>query len=373
MGNRISIIRSSMPPLEEYVDEIRSIWENTWLTNNGPKHVELKEKLRQYLGVDFLNLFGNGHMALQIAIEVMDLQGEVITSPFSFGSTTHTILSNGLKPVFCDISPEDFNIDPNKIEALITEKTSAIVPVHIFGNSCDVAAIGKIAEKYGLKVIYDAAQAFGVKVNGKSIGSYGTAAAFSFHATKTFHTIEGGAVTFSNPGLQERLTKMANYGIGLTADGKALDRGPDIKGFNAKMNEFEAAMGLCNLRYLDGEVAKRKNAHDRYTSRLKKVQGIHMVPDREGITRNYSYFPIIVKEEYGLTRDELLEKLNADDIYPRKYFSPLTIDYPCYQTDYGNSHVPTARYIVERVMSLPMHSYLTEGDVDRICDIIEKK
>lgn len=369
MDNAIKVIRSSMPPFEEYIDEIRPLWESAWLSNSGALHKKLEQELTQYLRVENLNLFANGDRALNIAIDAFDLAGEVITTPFTFASTTHNIVQNGLTPVFCDIDPSDFNIDANKIEALITEKTSAIIPVHIFGNACDVEKIDEIAKKYDLKVIYDAAQAFGVTVNGKGIGSYGDAAVFSFHSTKSFHTIEGGAVTFSDLGMREKLSKLGNFGMEISTDG-----GEDIIiGHNAKMNEFEAAMGLCNLRHIAEELAKRKAADEKYRSRLKNVTGIKYVPFKDHISNNYTYFPVLVdEEEYGCSREELMERFFAENIYPRKYFYVLTTDYKCYKTKYGDADLPVARLVAERVLALPMYADLTLEDVDRICDVIEK-
>ena len=257
MSDKILVTRSSMPELDEYIEEIRELWDTHWLTNMGAKHKALQEQLKSYLDVEDIDLLTNGHMALELSMQAMNLHGEVITTPFTFASTTHAIVRNGLEPVFCDINPVDFTIDVNKIEELITDKTVAIVPVHVYGNVCDVEKIEQIAKKYGLKVIYDAAHTFGVKYKGKGIGSYGDVSCFSFHATKVFNTVEGGAVCFDDKDFGLELYRLKNFGI----------RGPEVVdgvGANAKMNEFCAAMGLCNLKHIDGEINKRKQIVERY-------------------------------------------------------------------------------------------------------------
>lgn len=316
-----------------------------------------------------MNLFSSGHTALQLVIEAMCLTGEVITTPFTFGSTTHAIVRNGLTPVFCDIDPDDCNMDANKIEALINEKTSAILPVHIYGNACDVERIDRIAKKHNLKVIYDAAQAFGVKVNGKGIGTYGDASIFSFNATKSYHTIEGGAVASDDGDLKEKLTKLANYGKNLS-----VEYGMELVGVNGKMNEFQAAMGLCNLRYIDRDLARRKETDRQYRSRLEHIQGIRPIPEADKAARNCTYFPILVdKEEYGRTRDELAALLLSENITTKKYFTPLTPDFICYEGQFENADLPVARYMADHVLALPMHAHLSRDDIERVCDVIEKR
>lgn len=273
MDKKILVTRSSMPPIEEYIEEIKTIWDSHWLTNMGDKHKELQRKLTAYLGVDNVDLLTNGHMALELSMQALNLQGEVITTPFTFASTTHAIVRNGLQPVFCDINDRDFTIDVEKIESLITDRTCAIAPVHVYGNICDVEAIEYIAKKYGLKVIYDAAHAFGVRYKSRGIASYGDVSCFSFHATKVFNTIEGGAVCFSNEATDfgKKIQQLKNFGI----------EGPEsvtAVGANAKMNEFCAAMGLCNLRHVDDEIAKRKKAAEVYREYLEGVEGIQLSP-----------------------------------------------------------------------------------------------
>ena len=263
---KILVTRSSMPDLEEYIDEIKDLWETHWLTNMGVKHQELQAKLVEYLNVKNVELLTNGHMALELSMQAMNLQGEVITTPFTFASTTHAIVRNGLKPIFCDINPVDFTIDVTKLESLITDKTCAIVPVHVYGNVCNIDEIDRIAKKYGIKVIYDAAHTFGVEYKGKGIGTFGDASCFSFHATKVFNTIEGGAVCYTNESFGRALYRLKNFGI---KDQETVDG----IGANAKMNEFCAAMGLCNLKHVDNEIEKRKKVYERYISHLEKIEG----------------------------------------------------------------------------------------------------
>ena len=316
---KILVTQSSMPPYEEYIEAIKPLWDSHWLTNMGKYHKELEEKLREYLGVPELSLMVNGHMALEMAIQAFGFPegSEVITTPFTFISTTHAIVRNRLKPVFCDVKLSDGTIDETKIEDLITEHTVAIVPVHVYGNVCNIEEIQRIADKYNLKVIYDAAHAFGVRYKGKGIGCYGDASIFSFHATKVFNTIEGGAVTFSDHKLYEKLYNLKNFGI----------RGEELVaevGANAKMNEFCAIMGLCNLKHIDTMLEERKKRYEYYMDGLLNVNGIRFFNKNIETTNNYAYFPIIIEDEYGLSRDELYEKLKENNIYSRKYFALKT-------------------------------------------------
>lgn len=362
----INVTRSSMPTYEEFCEEIKELWDSHWLTNMGTKHVQLQEELERYLNVPHVILYTNGHLALENVIAAMNLPkgGEVITTPFTFASTTHAIVRNGLVPVFCDINRTDYTIDVTKIEALITDKTCAILPVHVYGNVCDVDEIEKIANKYGLKVIYDAAHAFGVSRNGSNVANFGDASMFSFHATKVYNTIEGGAVTFSDDELVQVLNDLKNFGI----------RGPEsvaYVGGNAKMNEFQAAMGICNLRHIDDEIEKRKKVVEQYRRRLVKIKGITLCSEQEGVKANYAYFPVVF-EEYKYTRDEVFEKLSQYNIIARKYFYPLTNSFECYQ-DYptaGAEKTPVANYVAERILTLPLYADLTAEDVDYICDLI---
>ena len=366
MKNTINVTRSSMPSFEEYCEEIKELWDSHWLTNMGIKHQQLEAQLREYLDTPYVTLYTNGHLALENVIAAMNLPtgGEVITTPFTFASTTHAIVRNGLVPVFCDINDVDYTMDVTKIEALITEKTCAIVPVHVYGNICDVDTIQAIADKHGLKVIYDAAHAFGVTFKGKGIGNFGDASMFSFHATKVFNTIEGGAVTFADPALDSVLYDMKNFGI----------RGPErvvFVGGNAKMSEFQAAMGICNLRHVDEEIQKRKNVVEHYQSRLSGISGIKLCGSQADVRTNYAYFPVVF-DGYKKKRDDVFEQLGKENIVARKYFYPLTNSFECY-TDLpvaGAEKTPVAKYIAERVLTLPLYADLSLEDVDRICDII---
>lgn len=368
--DQIRVTQSSMPLFEEYVEEIRDLWGTHWLTNCGEKHNQLERELRDYLGVAHLSLFVNGHNALECAIETLGLgrdgRNEVITTPFTFVSTTHAISRNGLKPVFCDIREEDLTIDPTKIEALITDKTCAIVPVHVYGNMCDVDAIEEIARNHGLKIIYDAAHAFGVERDGVGIGNFGDASMFSFHATKVFNTIEGGAVVHADMSLERPLRLRRNFGI---AGVKTVEY---VSG-NSKMNEFAAAMGLCNLRHVDEDIAKRKAVAERYWEKLQAIPGIRVIKPADNIKHNYAYLPILIdSDEYGLTRDEVFEKLAEAGIGARKYFYPLTSDFECYENKFVSSSetTPIAYAAAEKVLTLPMYADLSLDDVDWICEVL---
>jgi dTDP-4-amino-4,6-dideoxygalactose transaminase len=362
MNNLILVTRSSMPQLEEYIEEMRDLWDSHWLTNMGIKHKQLEADLSRYLGIPNITLFTNGHLALECVIAAFNLTGEVITTPFTFASTTHAIVRNGLEPVFCDIDSDDYTIDTDKLESLITEKTSAIIPVHVYGNICNINEIEKIAKKYNLKVIYDAAHAFGVTVDCVGVANFGDASMFSFHATKVFHTIEGGAVTYKDGSLSKKLDDLKNFGI----------TGPEsveYVGGNAKMNEFQAAMGICNLRHIDDEIAKRKIVVERYIGRLSSVKGIKLCKPQTGVKSNYAYFPVVF-DGYKMSRDEIFEKLKAENIYTRKYFYPLTNSFECYKGRFDVEKTPVAKYIADRVLTLPLYADLALDDVDRICDII---
>ncbi|MCM1498459.1 MAG: DegT/DnrJ/EryC1/StrS family aminotransferase [Clostridium sp.] len=365
--NSIYVTRSSMPTLEEYVDEIRDIWDTHWLTNMGEKHIRLQAELAQYLGVENVELFTNGHMALELTMQAMRLRGEVITTPFTFASTTHAIVRNGLTPVFCDIREDDFTIDVEKIEGLITDKTCAIVPVHVYGNLCNMEEIERISKKYGLKVIYDAAHAFGVSYKGKGVGIYGDASCFSFHATKVFNTIEGGAVCYKDKAFGMELYRLKNFGI----------RGEEVVdgvGANAKMNEFCAAMGLCNLRYVDEEIRKRKQVVEHYRERLRNVKGLRLNNVQEDVQTNYSYFPIVIDEKiFGKSRNEVYDLLREKGIYTRKYFYPLTNTFDCYHGMYDVSETPIALSISKRVLTLPLYADLELNIVDRVCDMLRER
>ena len=361
--NSILVTRSSMPDIEEYIEEIKDLWESHWLTNMGAKHKQLESQLCKYLNIQNVTLFTNGHLALEYAIAALNLTGEVITTPFTFVSTTHAIVRNGLEPIFCDINPDDYTIDTDKIESLITDKTSAIIPVHVYGNICNVNEVKRIAKKYNLKVIYDAAHAFGVTVDGVGIANFGDASMFSFHATKVFNTIEGGAVTFNDYELRKKLDHLKNFGI----------TGPESVeyiGGNAKMNEFQAAMGICNLRHLDQEIKKRQSIVERYTDELSGIKGIKLVQSQNGVKSNYAYFPVLF-DGYRLSRDEVCEVLKEENIIARKYFYPLTNSFKCYKDRFNVEETPGAKYIAERILTLPLYADLALEAVDRICEIIK--
>lgn len=364
--SQILVTRSSMPDYEEYCEEIKKLWDSHWLTNMGVEHQTLQAELERFLGCSHVVLYTNGHLALENAIAAMQFPkgAEVITTPFTFASTTHAIVRNGLTPVFCDVNPADYTIDTDKIESLITEKTVAIVPVHVYGNMCGVERIAAIAKKHKLKVIYDAAHAFAVKYKGVSSANFGDASMFSFHATKVFNTIEGGAVCFPDDALVETLNDMKNFGI----------RGPErcvFVGGNAKMNEFQAAMGVCNLRHLDREIAKRKLVMERYREHLDDVPGIKLCAPQKDVESNYAYFPVVF-DGFGADRNQVFNALGEQGITARKYFYPLTNSFECYADlpTAGTEKTPVAAYLADRVLTLPMYADLAIEDVDRICEII---
>lgn len=367
-NEKILVTRSSMPPFEEYIEMIKPLWETYWLTNMGQYHQELEQKLKKYLDVPEISLIVNGHMALELAIQAMGFPegSEVITTPFTFISTTHAIVRNRLKPVFCDIKLEDGTIDEEKIESLISEHTVAIVPVHVYGNPCNTEKIQRIANKYNLKVIYDAAHAFGVSYKGKGIGNYGDASIFSFHATKVFNTIEGGAVTFQDHEYYDKLYKLKNFGI----CGEEL---VTEVGANAKMNEFSAIMGLCNLKHIERTISERKIRYEYYMESLKNTKGIKFLKPAFGTDWNYSYFPIIVTDDYIMNRNKLYDHLRKNNVYSRKYFFPLTSDQICFKNQYLAEIIPQARWLSERILVLPLYEELDLCMIDKIVWLIQKK
>lgn len=360
----INVTKTFLPPFEEYVNEIKNLWDSHWITNNGTYHNKLQDELKKFLKVTEVTLFTNGHLALDIAIKSLKLSGEVITTPFTFASTTHAIVMNGLTPVFCDINREDFTMDVDKIENLITDKTSAIIPVHVFGFPCDVYRIQQIADKYKLKVIYDAAHAFGIEIDGQSIGNFGDISMFSLHATKVYNSIEGGILTYNNFEFKELFNLYKNFGISGQETVKSV-------GLNAKMNEFQAIMGLLNLNYVNDEIIKRKRIVEIYREGLKNLEGIYFLNDKTNVKNNYSYFPIIVDENKSkIDRNTLFEKLKEYNIFTRKYFFPLTTDYLCYKDKY-NCEITNAKYISERVLTLPLYGELTSQCAEIIVSIIK--
>jgi len=367
MSDRILVTQASLPPFDEYLEEIKSIWNTHWLTNMGAKHKEFQEQLKNFMDVSNVELTVNGHMALEMTLQAFELEGEVITTPFTFASTTHAIVRNGLTPVFCDIKETDQTIDPDKIEELITDRTCAIVPVHVYGNICDVEKIQIIAKKYNLKVIYDAAHTFGETYQGIGVGNFGDASIFSFHATKVFNSIEGGCVCYDNELIGRKIYNLKNFGI---RDEETIE----AVGANAKMNEFQAAMGLCNLKYLADNISKRKRLAGIYQSCLGDIEGIKEWREQRDVVHNYAYFPILIdKEQYGLDRDEVYSLLMKHDISPRKYFYPLTCEFDAYKGRFRGENCVVAKRISDSVLTLPIYPELDVETVEKICQIIKDK
>lgn len=359
----IYVTKPTLPPFEEFVEGLREIWDNHTLTNFGPVNKLLIDGLKHYLDVPNISLFVNGHQALEIAIAAMNITGEVITTPFSFASTTHAIVRNGLNPVFCDIDPMSFNLDENLIESLITDRTSAILPVHVYGTPCNVDRINNIAKRKNLKVIYDAAHAFGVTINGVGIGNFGDMSMFSFHATKVFNTIEGGALTYNDPIFDRSVYLYQNFGIASAEE-------VILPGTNAKMNEIQSLVGLLNLKYIEQQIEKREKAVLYYRQLLSGIDGIQLQTlPTEGIKLTYTYFPILVTPEYGKTRDELAGFLQENYVFPRKYFYPLINDYSCYRGKYRGS-TPIASLVSEQVLCLPLWSDISSAEIELICSLI---
>ena len=365
-NERINVTRSSMPDFEEFLEELKPVWESRWLSNRGAASLKFEEMLKKYLKTDNVYLFANGHVAMEVALNALYMKGEVITTPYTHCSTTHAIVRNGLTPVFVDVKENNYTINPELIEAAITEKTVAIVATHVYGFMCDVKAIEAIAKKHNLKVVYDAAHAFGVNYKGIGAANFGDAAMFSTHATKVFHTIEGGIVAFRDPELFKAMQYLVNFGFTSHED-------VDYVGTNARMNEFEAVMGICNHRHLDEEIAKRRIAGERYFERLDGVKGIRALHPDKDTEWNYAYFPVIF-DGYREDRNEIQAKLGRENIYARKYFYPITNECACYMAQYGaeTAHLPVAKFAAESVLTLPMYADMTVADVDRICDVILK-
>ena len=364
----IAPVRPLLPRQDEYFSAIASIWDSGQMTNYGEKTEKLRRMLIDYLGCSQLELFVNGHSALSIAIQALGLHGEAITSPFTFVSTTHAIVQNGLTPVFGDIG-DDYNLSPESIERLITPKTSCIITPHIFGIPCDVEAIASIAESHGLKVIYDGAQAFGTKVNGKHVSDFGDVTMFSFHATKVFNTIEGGALIYSDTELGERIKKIRNFGISYGA----LRNDTEYIGINAKMNEFQAAMGIVNLPHLEHEIDTRSSLAMAYKEGLKNISGIETYPYKEGVRYNYAYFPIRVTEAYGISRDMLWQRLKDEGIHTRKLYDTLTFDYKCYSASKYARDSAHAMKLSDIALDLPIYGALDRDDIGYVCETIRKR
>ena len=357
-----------LPPLEDFTFLLKEIWESKMLTNNGNFHQKLEEELAKYLKVPYLSLFTNGTLPLITALQAMRITGEVITTPFSFVATTHSLWWNGIKPVFVDIEPETCNLDPSKIEAAITPKTTAIMPVHVYGKPCKTKEIQEIANKYGLKVIYDAAHAFGVEINGESVLNFGDMATLSFHATKIYNTLEGGALVVHDEQTKKRIDYLKNFGFASETEVVA-------PGINSKVDEVRAAYGLLNLKQVDHAINSRRKVAIRYRDELQGVKGITFFNDIPGVRHNYSYFPIFINaEEYGMTRDELYFKMKEHNVFGRRYFYPLISTFSTYRgLDSANpDNLPIATQMSNNVICLPMHHALSENEVEYILQIIKK-
>lgn len=365
---KIYVTQPALPPLEEFIPYLERIWDNKWLTNNGPFHQQLEKELAEYLGVKYISVFSNGTLALITALQALRITGEVITTPFSFVATTHSLWWNNIKPVFVDIEDKYFNLDPEKIEAAITPQTTAIMPVHVYGNPCNVEEIQRIADIYGLRVIYDAAHAFGVRKGGESILNWGDLSILSFHATKVYNTIEGGAIICQDERTKQRIDLLKNFGF--RNEVTVIE-----PGINAKMNEVQAAFGSLQLKYVDSYVAKRKEITDLYSLLLKDVKGITHIKDNNGeVDYNYAYFPIRVNTaEYGISRDDLYYKLQEDGIFGRRYFYPLISDFPTYKglPSAKTDNLPVATQVAKEVICLPIYPELELKEVERICSIIK--
>ena len=364
----ITVTQPFLPPLEEFIPYLKQIWKSKMLTNNGPFHQQLEKELCKYLGVKYISLFSNGTLALITALRTLNITGEVITTPYSFVATAHSLWWNNIKPVFVDIDPQTLNLDPDKIEKAITPKTTAIMPVHVYGNPCSVQRIKKIADTYGLKVIYDAAHAFGVTLNNNSVLNFGDLSVLSFHATKTYNTFEGGAIVCHDEATKRRIDNLKNFGF--------IDETTVVApGINAKMNEVQAAMGLLQLKYIDKNIERRKRIAEVYRKNLEGIEGLTFLEDMPGVRHNYTYFPIFIdKEKFGKTRDELYEGLKKHNIMGRRYFYPLISQFPSYSglESAKLGKMPIAERVTEQVICLPIYPVLSTEDVNKICGFVKK-
>ncbi len=368
-NNKITVTSPYLPPLDEFIPYLRQIWDNKWLTNNGPLHQQLEKELVEYLGVKHISLFSNGTLALISALQALNITGEVITTPFSFVATTHSLWWNKITPVFVDIEPQYLNLDPRKIEAAITERTTAIMPVHVYGNPCQTDEIERIAQKHKLKVIYDAAHAFGVKQNGSSVLNAGDLSILSFHATKVYSTIEGGAIVCHTEEMKHHIDNLKNFGF----RGETIVEEP---GINAKLNELQAAYGLLQLKYVDSFIQRRHEITSLYRSLLQNVDGIRFLNDIQGVEHGYSYFPILVdNEKFGSSRDELYERLKRHNIFARRYFYPLISEFTPYNTLHSanSQKLPIATKAAQEVLCLPIFVELTDEQVREICKLLINK
>jgi len=365
----IYVTKPVLPPLEEFTEYLKQIWDNKILTNNGPFHQQFERELAEYLGVKYLSLFANGTLALVTALQTLRITGEVITTPFSFVATTHSLWWNNIKPVFADIEPEYYNLDPDRVEAAITPQTTAIMPVHVYGNPCRVERFQQIADTYGLKLIYDAAHAFGVKINGNSVLNYGDLSVMSFHATKVFTTFEGGAIICHDEATKKRIDNLKNFGF-------VNETTVVIPGINAKMNEVQAAMGLLQIKYVDEAIRKRREIAQYYREGLQSIEGIRFLNDMEGVEHCYSYYPVLIdKDKYGKARDHVYELLKQHNIYGRRYFYPLISQLPTYRglESAKPGAMPAAEKVTEQVLCLPIYPDLQQEATNRIIHILNKK
>lgn len=363
---QITVTSPLLPPLEEFIPYLKDIWERKWITNNGYYHQMLEKALCEYLDIEYISVFTNGTLPLIAALQALRITGEVITTPYSFVATTHSIWWNGIQPVFVDVDPSTGNIDPNRIEAAITPKTTAIMPVHVYGNPCDVESIQAIADKYGLKIIYDAAHAFGVTLNSKSILRFGDMSTLSFHATKTYNTIEGGALICHDAQTKQRIDYLRNFGFAGETEVVA-------PGINAKMDEVRSSYGLLELKYVDDAIEKRQQIAIHYRNALKNKKGVSYMQDITGVRHNYSYFPIFIDEtKYGISRDALYYKMKKNNVLCRRYFYPLISSFSTYRglPSAGVSNLPVATRIANSVLCLPMHHGLTLEDLEFILSLI---
>ncbi|HBH7054161.1 TPA: DegT/DnrJ/EryC1/StrS family aminotransferase [Morganella morganii] len=366
--NKITVTTPLLPPIAEITPYLNDIWNRKWLTNNGYYHQELERELCKYLGVKYISLFSNGTLALITALQALEIDGEVITTPYSFVATSHAIMFNHLTPVFVDINPKTFNLDPEKIEQAITEKTSAIMPVHVYGNPCEHKKIKDIADKHDLKIIYDAAHAFAVKKDGQSILNWGDLSILSFHATKTYSTIEGGAVICHSLEMKNKLDRLKNFGYSSETEISSL-------GYNAKMNEIQSAFGIASLKHIDNAIKIRKKVALEYQKSIAMIDGLSFLETSDDIVHNYSYFPIIVDEKkYGMSRNQLYSLLQKNSIFSRRYFYPLITDFEFYsQKNIIKHDLSKSKYISDNVICLPIHHEITTQDQDRIISCLNKK
>jgi len=355
-----------LPPIQEFIHYLEKIWENKWLTNNGPFHQELEKKLAEFLGVKYISLFANGTLALITALQQLRITGEVITTPFSFVATAHSLWWNNIQPIFVDIEPKYLNIDPEKIESAITPHTTAIMPVHVYGNPCNVTRIQEIAQKHNLKVIYDSAHAFGVKLDGGSILNYGDLSVLSFHATKVYNTFEGGAIICNDEMTKLQIDQLKNFGF-------VNETTIAAPGINSKMNEVQAAFGLLQLKYVDANIKKRRMIAQTYRCELENIKGLSFLKDIPNVTHNYSYFPVLIdKDKFGISRDDLYIKLKTEGVFSRRYFYPLISNLPTYKSllSASQENLPVANVVAEKVICLPIFDSLSIADVKRVIDTI---